>query len=169
MMIICIPTSHRGRLFNTIIHPQRLSHVTLQPGSASGNVFISSCDDGILLFFDIRSSVNGILLLPAKYIFDPKLRLYLLLKHLVLAALLFQFRYLKPPKTTTKRFGPLHFPQWMRWLLPFIAQKQRSCLTSVKTLSGTDLYMFITWIRMFITLNWLKRSMSLYLQKFTFH
>ena len=70
MLIICISITLRGRMFNTIIHPQPLRH-------ANGAVFVSNCD-GVLRLFDIRSSVTGMLLLPAKYIFSPKLPLYLL-------------------------------------------------------------------------------------------
>ena len=53
---------NRGRLLNTVKHPQPIGYVTLQPGNTNGDVFVSSCDDGVLRLFDIRRSVTGMYL-----------------------------------------------------------------------------------------------------------
>ena len=53
---------NRGRLLHTIKHPQPIRYVTLQPGNTKGDVFVSSCDDGVLRLFDIRRSVTGMYL-----------------------------------------------------------------------------------------------------------
>ena len=47
---------------HTIKHPQPIRYVTLQPGNTKGDVFVSSCDDGVLRLFDIRRSVTGMYL-----------------------------------------------------------------------------------------------------------
>ena len=54
--------SHCCTLLNTVNHPQPVRYVTLQQPSRStcnGDVFVSSCDDGVLRLFDIRRSVTA--------------------------------------------------------------------------------------------------------------
>ena len=45
---------------NAVKHPQPIRYVMLQPGSTNGDIFVSSCNDGILRLFDIRRSVTGV-------------------------------------------------------------------------------------------------------------
>ena len=50
---------NRGRLLNTVKHSKPIRFVTLQPGSTHGDVFISSCEDGVLRLFDRRQNFTG--------------------------------------------------------------------------------------------------------------
>ena len=105
----------RGKLLNTITHPQPLRHVTLQPSSKIGDVFVSSCGDGILRLFDLRHSVTGMQVLFGTVF------IFVIYYHIFSSVPVFE-----SAKDNKNKIWSATFPLLIRCSLPHIAQQALS-------------------------------------------
>ena len=49
----------RKKLLNSVLHPDWVLGIALEPSGTNGQVFASSCKDGFIRLFDTRTSVTG--------------------------------------------------------------------------------------------------------------